>query len=282
MSETVGSPSTATTRVGRNKGFKKGIPATGLPVAEDAAEKLWSVARRGTASQDAFARQFGSNTKASGGAWRSRIAMLRGFNLIRLDGTEVGLSDLGLQIVNPSEPAKQIGARQTAVMHLKAYRELVDDFDGTQLPDATTLATRLQFDYGRTPEMATRAADAFIESLKHAQMIDDNGFVRKAGITGAATTPLIEPPPVDSPAEELTEADAEAQAEEIENALQEEGGLNAEQADDNPDFRSSRTGPPIGTQNHQLTLNVTLDLSNFRAEDVIQILGALGISRDDS
>jgi hypothetical protein len=256
-----------------NRGVKKGLPATGLRAAEDAAGKLWEVARLGTASPEAFARQFGEKAKASGSTWDTRLAVLRGFKLVRFEGKQIGLSELGQRLVNISDSAGQIKARQTAVMNLKAYRELVDAFDGTALPDMSVLATRLQFEYGKNEDFAGRAAQAFVDSLKHADMLDQDNVVRKAGVTAAV--PVV-PPGLESLVKEPVEPDDdEAQAAEIDRAFD---GDDPETQVGEAAFSSLQQvgSTPVAPN---VSLAVTLDLSNFRADEVVKILATLGFGR---
>lgn len=241
-----------------NKGVKRGLPTMGLPAAEEAAVKLWSIARLGMTSPEAFARQFGAKAKASGSTWDTRMALLRGFNLIVTEGKQVGLSELGQQIVNSSNLPEQLAARRAALMHLRAYRELIESFDGTVLPEIATLATRLQFEYGKTEEFAKRAAQAFVESLDHAEMKDSQGVVHATG----------EPSGANPKSAQATADEEEAEAVEIDAAFEEE------RIDE--ELRGEVPNGAGGLVN--VSLAVSLDLSAFAADDVVKILRALGAS----
>lgn len=250
-----------------NKGVKQGLPASGLPSAEDAATKLWNVARLGTVPPEAFARQFGDKAKASGGAWSTRIAILRGFKLIRHEEKNIGLSELGRQIVDKSNPRAQREARRTAVLNLKAYRDLMESFSGAALPELEALATRLQFEYGKTEDFATRAAKAFVESLKHAEMLVADKIVTRDGVTGSSAPT---PNPLASPAYEIEDETADELSDaEIDAAFDEE-----ELGDEVGEESAEEGDAHLATS---ITLSVKLDLSQFRAEEVIQILKALGL-----
>lgn len=242
-----------------NKGVKKGLPVTGLPAAEDAAQKLWGVARLGKTTHEAFARQFGPRAKASGSTWDTRIALLRGFKLIDTEANQIGLSELGQQLVNASSPEGQAAARRSAMTHLRAYRELIESFDGTQLPDIDVLATRLQFEYGKTEDIASKAAQAFVESLDHAGMRGQDGLVR---LSVSASSEVL-----DSTIVEANEEEEEADAEQIDAAFAEE---------ELPDETLPIDGAPAAREGSaDVSVSVTLDLSSFSAEDVVKILGAL-------
>ncbi|MFB6904008.1 hypothetical protein ACFCWB_07020 [Streptomyces bacillaris] len=258
-----------------NKGVKQGLPFVGLPAAEDAAVKLWGVARLGTVSPEAFARQFGEKIKASGSGWDRRLAMLRGFKLVRAEGRQLGLSELGQKIVNSSDPVAQLEARREAIMSLKAYRELVESFNRTALPDPPILATKLQFEYGKTEKFAARAAQSFIESLKHAEMIDPGNIVCKEGVVNAAS--IVSLVPASEAVEESDQNGDQEDAAEIDRAFEGEASI----------AEPSEVGPALVERNVKsgkvpnLSLSLTLDLSNFRADEVVRILGVLGFDGRD-
>jgi hypothetical protein len=265
-------PSTSLTSTPPQKGVKQGLPATGLAAAEDAAGKLWAVARLGTASPEAFARQFGEKAKASGGTWNTRVAVLRGFKLIRFEEKQIGLSELGQQLVNTSDPAGQATARRQALMNLKAYRELVDAFNGTAIPDHGVLATKLQFEYGKKEDFAQRAAQALLDSLSHAQMLD-GGIVRKDGVSSGVSSTSTAPLPGTD--EQTPADDDETRAAEIDRAFSDDDAdPGAPPADEiEPSLPATTLAKP------NKSLAVTLDLSGFRADEVLEILAALGFSR---
>lgn len=253
-----------------NKGVKQGLPAFGLPSAEDAATKLWGVARLGTAAPEAFARQFGERAKASGSTWDTRIALLRGLKLVRQEEKNIGLSALGLQLVDKSNPQGQRAARRAAVLNLKAYRELVEAFNGEILPEMDALATKLQFEYGKTEEFAKRAAKAFVESLEHAEMLGAGNVVLKDGNLPAEPShqPAFEQ---DDRAGDEAEAKADAEIDAAFDSEEDGAGDALERASD--DDRHGTAVPP------NVTLSMTLDLSRFRADEVVQIISALGLGR---
>lgn len=259
-----------------NRGVKRGLPDTGLNEAEQASQALWNIARLGLTSPRAFAEKLGRRA-ASGGSWAALMALLRGFGLIRQEGDQIGLSENGQALVNDSDPEKQTAARRAAVLKLKAYRELVTSFDGTMLPDAPTLASRLKYDYGKTDEFALRAATAFIESLSHAGMIDQSGLIRSGGAVSAAVQESTPPEHIQTITQETeTETDAEDErySAEIDEAFSE---ADADETDiELVSYEQIRRPINLPRSGFPTTnLNVTLDLSKYRAEEVIQILRAL-------
>lgn len=263
---------TASSSAGTNKGVKRGLPLEGLPDAAKSAAALWEVARLGLAPKKAFAEKLGRKS-TSGGGWDRLIAVLRGFGLIRLDGEQIGLSPLGQELVNGTNQTQQMAARRTALLHLKAYRELVDSFDGTELPDNTTLASRLKFEYGKSDDFAVKAAQAFLDSLAFAAMVDTQRCVRRSGADAAVD-------PKANVAEEDEQADLIDGAFGNDDETDDLGG-NGEDNDVRDDgeepvqtflrsTRSADTGRPAS-----VTISVTLDLSKYRADEVVQILKVL-------
>ena len=250
-----------------NRGVKRGLPTVGLVTAESSAKSLWTAARRGTTSKEAFAKQLGWS-RASGSHWETRLALLRGFKLLRFEKDQIGLSDVGLELVNDSDPDKQSAARRAALMNLKAYRDLVVNFEGTELPEVFVLASRLQFDYGKTEEFAQKAADAFVESLRHANMLDASNIVRREG---APVTDTARVDPDDPPAETDEEDDAEL-----------DRAFDVQEREPTRDLSSDQGNlAAVQTPGVTLSIAVTLDLSKYRADEVIQILQALGSASRD-
>jgi hypothetical protein len=254
-----------------NRGVKRGLPLVGLSAAEDAAIKLWGVARLGTVPPEAFARQFGEKAKASGNSWDRRLAMLRGFKLIRAEGNQLGLSELGQKIVNSSDPAAQLDARREAVMNLKAYRELIEAFNQTLLPDISALAARLQFEYGKAEDFAARAAQSFVESLKYAEMIDEGNVVCKEGVVNVA--PIVSLVAAsEKMVDGVDQSGDQEDAVDIDRAFEGDGGIaDLSEVSSTSLERSVKSG-----HMSNVSLALTLDLSNFRADEVVKILGVLG------
>jgi hypothetical protein len=201
--------------------------------------------------------------------------MLRGFKLIRAEGKQLGLSELGQKIVNSSDPEAQLNARREAIMNLKAYRELVESFNQTTLPDSSVLATKLQFDYGKTERFAARAAQSFIDSLKHAEMIDAGNILCKEGVVNVA--PVVSLVPASEMTEKADQNGDQEVAFEIDRAFEGDGEI----------AEPSEMTFPLVERNVKsekvpnVSLSLTLDLSNFRADEVVRILGVLGFDGRD-
>lgn len=252
-----------------NQGVKKGLPTSGLVAAEELASNLWEIARKGSVPSLAFANKLGRSS-SSGNRWDTDMALLRGFGLIERERDQLSLSPLGLEIIDDSDVDRQREAKRKAVMTLKSYRSLVDDFNGTNLPNLQSLATRLKFEYGKSDDFAARAAAAFKETLEHAEMITGDGVVQRDGV---ATRMPPTPPPIDP------EDDVE---EEIDQAFDEEEPSEDSTGDSEPPHEESQLTSEVSRSqiraiaNPGINLEVHLDLSNFAASEVVDILKVLG------
>lgn len=165
-----------------------------------------------------------------------------------------------------SNPAQQLAARRRAVLHLKAYRELVESFDGTTLPDQPSLAARLKFEYGKKDDFAEEAAKAFLDSLVFAEMIDSTGIVRKNGADAAQLAPIGDDE--DEQAELIDDAFDDGAEDETDGSEGDGGGADPSDELYLP-VRAATAGPA------HVTISVSLDLSKYRADEVIEILRAL-------
>lgn len=278
MTDPVSATSTSTSTSASNRGVKRGLPTSGLRQAEASAGKLWEVARRSQVAKQVFATALGM-TSTAGSSFRTRMAVLNGFGLIKADESQVGLSDLGITLLASVQPEEQRSARREAVLKLKAYRDIVETFEGTELPPRATLTAKLKFEYGKTDEFAGQAAEALVDSLNYAEMLDARDVVHKAGALqgeeGREESALGELTPAEDDAAsaemELAFSQAEAEKEE------EEQSDETADSDRVPPFVVPAVGQPSLTSD--VGVAVTLDLSNFRANEVIEILQALGLAR---
>lgn len=253
-----------------NLGVKKGLPSRSLKDAEANAAKVWEVARRGTAKAGAVASAL-KLKGPTGGGWDRNIALLRAFGLVKVDGDDVSLTELGIDAVQDADLVRRQEARRKAFFKVRAYTELVDSYDGDELPPTANIASKLRFDYGKTEEKAMEAAEAFVESLRHAQLLDGT-VVRNVAATHGAAAPIAP-----SDRTEITpDAETEEQTEDSADEDLEEA-LDAAWEDDEVD--DEERGPADGTAEAAVSLSITLDLSSFRADEVIEILRALGVAR---
>lgn len=257
---------TDSSSTGSPKGWKKGLPLYGLKTAEETATKLWQSARLGSVSTDVFAKALGLKGKG-GSAWDMRMALLRGYKLVTVDGDQVSLSPLGQRLINASDKEQQLAARREAMRTLKAYKDLLDTYVNTPVPEKASLAGKLEFEYGKTPANADTAAQAFLDSLVFAEMIAKSGLVRLDGEDPTGDNPGSEDDEDDRAADDLDAALDELEAEQREEALVEDEVV----ADD--EGQLVQRGSAGNT-----SLTVTLDLSQFRVDEVVRILREIGLA----
>jgi hypothetical protein len=246
-------------------GYKQGLPVTGLRIADESARQLWESARRGHISKTLFGKNIGFKSITSG-SFKLRLALLRGFGLVVTPGDAIGLSELGFDLVQTVDDEKQMEARRRAVLSLKAYREVVDTFDGTKLLSKDKLSSRFQYEYGKPESFAAQAAEALIDSLKYAEMLDGNEIVHKGGINASS---LVANP---TPLNEAQLMDEDIVAAELDEAYRDEEFAESESTETaarNED--SGHPGPAV-------SLSLTLDLSQYQAQEVIEILRAMGLA----
>lgn len=94
----------------------------------------WDAARRDEALPVAVARAVSGkdDAKAAGGAWRAKPAATRVFNLVAwLNSENLKLSEIGLALVDRSDPDGQKRARRQAVLSVASYLKILKDHNGT-------------------------------------------------------------------------------------------------------------------------------------------------------
>lgn len=225
---------------------------------------MWEVAKKGVVAHDAYATQLGLKG-ASGGTWAAHLAFVRAFGLVTATKTQIRLSPIGLDIVQDHDAERRQAARRRAFLSVQAYKDLLESYDGKALPEISKIASRLQFDFGKKPETAKEATDAFVESLKHVGLMDSENIVRQAGAGSA--------PPVVGEVAEVSPDEDEEDLEDLE-----EDELEWTDEAETPEELESFSGEQ-GARADAVSLHVTLDLSSYRADEVVEILSALGLAR---
>jgi hypothetical protein len=246
---------------------KQGVPRTSLATAEIYAEGVWAAARLGTAPPLSVARAISGkdDVSASGGRWRAKVTAMRVFHLIEKSEDHMKLSELGLAVINKSDPANQRDGRRRAVLGVEPYAKVLRQSDGTALPDLGVLAGRFEYDYALSPEDATSTAAYFIESVKHAELIDEEGFVRING--GPAS--VIDDSRVDDPQKpEVPSMTPLAPGGEIE-APQPTPPLTPQPAND---AMSAHQGKGA------VAIDVTINMSKWPVENILTVLNVFGYS----
>lgn len=274
---------------------KRGVPRISLEVAEGYAKHLWTVARGGTTSEAVLARQIGGEkAKASGGTWRTKVASLNYWGLIEPQaGAQLKLSDIGLRIVRESEPHTVAAARREAVLQVKAYENILQEANGHELPATAGIAGKFHYDYEMSEADAERAAEAFVESVKRAAMVGDDGVVRlSAGEEQTLHGPDAsgdvngtseeEPPePDQAPEDELPEDDGSAQGQTTEvspSSWRVGGPKGVGRIEAQVDHGMVRHRVSAPSSDPDLSVRVKIDMTHWNADDVIKVLATLGLS----
>lgn len=179
-------PSAAGAKTPRAQRPKK-VPRGTLQAAVALATTMWGTAGKGSESAEAVARLFGHETTNSS-SFRNKLALMRIWGLI--EGSDpMKLSDIGLDIIRDDEPERQAQARRRAFYTPKAFRKLVEAYDGRSLPAEADLATKCRFDFHLTEEASLEVARVFRQSLPFAGLMSSDGIVHKGG---AATTDTLQ------------------------------------------------------------------------------------------
>ncbi|GAA3617749.1 hypothetical protein GCM10022223_38030 [Kineosporia mesophila] len=240
----------------------KGIlPLSGLSVASAHAGKVWEVARRSSVTREVLAKSLGHRSTKNG-AFLGKITLLRAFGLIETRPNEIYLSEIGLNLVQDGVDDKQSMARRQAVQNVKAYQELIRTFSGTPMPSKDKLASKLRYEYEKTPKDSRLAAGAFLKSLDFADMLAADGSVQMNFLTDSSKDAL------------LNDADPQAGAYIAQTVSKETTEVN----DRHTAAISVGSKHPIPSVGYatQASINVSIDLSKYDAPEVLDILHTLG------
>ncbi len=123
---------------------------------------------------------------ADGGTFRGRLSAAKMFGLIDYEQGMVGLSPLGLKIIDDAEAA---ASRAEAFLNVPLYREMFDRYKGYALPPAAALERQIK-SLGVPPKQKERARQAFMASLTYAGYLAANGRFSRPIIAAARAAPL--------------------------------------------------------------------------------------------
>lgn len=275
MTDTASLSDTAAPAPGNSKPRSKGgVPRVPLATAESYARSLWNTARRAEAIPIAVARAISGkpDAKAEGGAWRTKAASLRVFNLVaRLSNENLKLSEIGLALVDESNPDGQKQARRQAILSVPVYLKLLTDHNGNPLPAESTVATTFEFQYDLATAAAKEAAGVFAASVTHAGLIDANGNIQ---IDTSEVPSELQPETSTMAKPAKTTKSTKTTAETTPSELVPHTPENEQTNFNAPPPRNAAGGSaaPVG-------VNVTIDMSKWQADDVLSVLKVLGYGR---
>ncbi|MDP3778678.1 MAG: hypothetical protein Q8R30_01350 [bacterium] len=136
---------------------------------------------RKNVSEKAVAAETGKSITNSG--FLGRVSSAKQFGIISKEGGKLSLTQLGNEILFPLDEATKAEAVKKAFMMPTLYKELVDAFGGTKLPEYGSLGNRLINDYGIEAGAKDVAAKNFIKSAEYADVIK-NGILVIESDTG--------------------------------------------------------------------------------------------------
>jgi hypothetical protein len=95
----------------------------------------------------------------------------------RGDDAQVKLTELGRRIALPGTPDEERATKASVLKQPELYLKLLEQFAGAPVPSKEALKNILLRDYKIVESMAGNAADAFLDSLKVAELIGSNNTV---------------------------------------------------------------------------------------------------------
>lgn len=262
---------------------KNGVPRASLETIDGQAQKIWAAARRQTVPAVTIARALtGKNdSKASGGAYRARIAALRVFKVVdAVKGGQFKLTDLGVALANVGDADAHASALKAAMQGVSAYAQILERYEEGGIPGPGPIATQFEFEYELSGTDAALAADLFIESAKYAGLMDDDGIVNLEGAP---------------PRRDEDDAD-EDDEDDLDTDTADDTNTDTDEAEETPaDDYTGFTPPPADVTRQQtplppapvvtgvpgVGLNVKLDMSAWPVDDVIRVLAALGFEANN-
>ena len=129
---------------------------------------------RKNVSEKAVAAETGKSITNSG--FIGRMSSAKQFALISKEGGKLSLTQLGNEIMFPQDEASKTDAIKRAFIMPTLYKELVDAFGGTKIPEYNSLGNRLINDHGIEVGAKDVAAKNFISSAEYAGVIQ-NGIL---------------------------------------------------------------------------------------------------------
>jgi hypothetical protein len=138
--------------------------------------------------------------------WAYGIPAAIQFGLIervgRGDEGRIKLTELATRIVLPTTPEEGMVARVAAFRTPPLYAKLLERFAGHPAPQKEGLRNLLFREFGIVESMASYAAEAFLDSLKDAGLINANNSISVSGGGSAANGSHAEGPKMEKPSVE--------------------------------------------------------------------------------
>ena len=136
--------------------------------------QLLSKLGRKNVSEKSVAAENGKSITNSG--FLGRVSSAKQFGLISKTGGQLSLTQLGNEIMFPPDDVSKTEAIKKSFAMPILYKELVEAFGGTKIPEQSSLGNRLINDYGIETRAKDVAAKNFIKSAEYAGVVQ-NGIL---------------------------------------------------------------------------------------------------------
>lgn len=127
----------------------------------------------------------------------------------RGDDARITLTALGKRIALPGLPDEERASKAAAFKNVELYSKLLQQFASCPVPTKEILKNILQRDYKIVESMAGNAADAFLDSLKVADLISPAGTImpgaEPVAMSAEKQEPLPETKPIIAPGKKTIE-----------------------------------------------------------------------------
>lgn len=191
----------AETKTGGKPRSETPYPYYGLSKAIEIAKAVQRAAGNAAAPAADVLRELG--VQKTDRLWAYGIPASILFGLIerigRGDDALIKLTDLGRRIALPGGPDEERATKANALKTPELYSKLLEQFADNPVPTKDALKNILQRDFKIVESMAGNAADAFLESLKVAELITPTGTITN-GASSTTRTDDKGDKPVDQPA----------------------------------------------------------------------------------
>jgi len=141
---------------------------------------------RKNVSEKSVAAETGKSITNSG--FIGRVSSARQFALISKDGGKISLTQLGNEIMFPVDDTSKAEAIKRAFSMPTLYKELIDAFGGTKIPEHSSLGNRLLNDYGIEAGAKDVAAKNFIKSAEYAGVMQNGILIVENEVIGQDLT----------------------------------------------------------------------------------------------
>ena len=129
----------------------------------------------------------------------ARLSAARQFGLLTLDGSVYRLTPLSRSLLHPIDPDELPRLRREALKTPSLYADLLVRLADRRVPEPERLANLLYHSYQITSSAKLPAAEAFVESSRFADALDENGILRPDGVPSSARPASVPPPPPPAP-----------------------------------------------------------------------------------